>query len=230
MPTFSYDITTLCGTYTFAIYKNSIWIVNNTTNESKIFVGRPYKAGYKNGKGKFALFSSPTHLLFTPDNKHILVADHWNYCIRLIELSSSIVTTYAGRNTPGLVDGDKKIALFKCVSYLTFSPDNKVLFVCDNINNVIRRIHILTGYVDIQFILPMFNSRINKLSFSQHGQSMIIDTNYGIHEFNIETGLLITTQSKLVNIHQSKLFINNLQAYLKKFIPSFAVEQLIKTF
>jgi sugar lactone lactonase YvrE len=94
-------------------------------------------SGYVNQNGIFSRFSSP-YGIAVDSLGDIYVADTGNHCIRKVS-SSGNVTTFAGTNEAGLVEGDGEDARFNSPRGMSFDKfDN--LFVADSGNNRIRRI------------------------------------------------------------------------------------------
>ena len=98
-------------------------------------VGTP---GYLDtGYDVYSQFSSP-YGIAVDSLGDIYVADTGNHCIRKVSSSGS-VTTFAGTNEAGLVEGDGEDARFNSPCGMSFDKfDN--LFVADSGNNRIRRI------------------------------------------------------------------------------------------
>ncbi len=63
------------------------------------------EAAFADGIGSNASFLSPTSLLVCADGQHLLVADGWNHRIRLIDTTTSLVTTIAGSGQHQSSDG-----------------------------------------------------------------------------------------------------------------------------
>ena len=92
-------------------------------------------AGSRNGLASQATFSSPYHLRFA--NKDLYIADKGNACLRKIELTSKVVTTFAGDcNNPGYQDGKANDARFKGPYGIAMRLGT--LYVSDTMNHCIR--------------------------------------------------------------------------------------------
>jgi sugar lactone lactonase YvrE len=74
------------------------------------------------------------------DDSYVYVADTGNHAIRKIKTSNMIVTTLAGGNGPGLVNGPVASAKFDSPESLTVGSDGAV-YVADTGNNCIRKIY-----------------------------------------------------------------------------------------
>lgn len=99
--------------------------------------------GFINGKGKLARFFHPTSCT-VDEIGNIYVADFNNHAIRKIDPECN-VTTFAGGNDSGYVDGPIAIAKFNSPAGILYH--NNYLYVTDFHNDVIRRISLLTKEV-----------------------------------------------------------------------------------
>jgi len=93
------------------------------------------EVGNADGSGTAALFNGPTGI--TTDGTSLYVSDTSNHKIRMIGLSSNMVTTLVGA-TAGNVNGLGTAALFYNPAGLT--SDGNTLFVMDQHNHRIRKI------------------------------------------------------------------------------------------
>ena len=106
-------------------------------------------SGKQNGNALIASFNSPNSIAIDWNNSPeiIYVADSGNHCIRKINQTSSIVSTFAGNcsySTFGFQNGSLLSALFyspASIRYISSFPGTKLLVV-DSGNNVIRTIDI----------------------------------------------------------------------------------------
>ena len=98
--------------------------------------------GSTDGTGTGASFYYPIGI--TTDGTNLFVADYWNDKIRMIVISTGVVTTLAG-STNGSTDGTGAAAKFSSPRGITTDGTN--LFVGDYGNHKIRRIVISTGVV-----------------------------------------------------------------------------------
>ncbi|TGJ99540.1 hypothetical protein EHO59_16985 [Leptospira semungkisensis] len=101
------------------------------------FAGAGY-SGNTNATGAAASFNGPTSV--TTDGTNLYVTDSLNYTIRKIEISSRVVSTFAGSGTLGYVDGIGVAAEFRIPYGIT--SDGTYLYVTDYNNHNIRRISI----------------------------------------------------------------------------------------
>lgn len=92
--------------------------------------------GFVNAKGAQARFYHPVDLLFY--GKQLVISDSWNNQLRAFNVSTSKVTTYAGRDEPGLQEGSRTKARFYCPSGLSDGPNGSLL-IADAWNHRIRQ-------------------------------------------------------------------------------------------
>jgi hypothetical protein len=100
--------------------------------------------GYVNGSASVAQFAMPTGITYNPKDGYWYVADAGNNCIRRIS-SSGVVSTYAGSNVGGEVDGSLSLARFSSPADLAIDGTN--MYITDSANNAIREINMSTGVV-----------------------------------------------------------------------------------
>lgn len=94
--------------------------------------------GREDGQGTAAAFYSPKAMVIDKD-ANLYVADASNNVIRKIS-SAGMVTTLAGAGTKGHADGAASTATFNHPAGLALSPDQTILYVADQGNNLIRKI------------------------------------------------------------------------------------------
>ncbi len=104
-------------------------------------------AGFANGMGSVARFSSPGGILVDASGALLLVADTSNHCIRRIVIANASVTTLAGSvlSASGFRDGTA--ALFNAPVALAFDASGRFVLVADSANARIRSIDVATGAV-----------------------------------------------------------------------------------
>jgi len=100
-------------------------------------------AGAIDGIGTAASFNDPRGI--TTDGSNLYVSDTSNHKIRMIVISTGVVTTLAGSGTAGAIDDTGTAASFNMPSGITTDGIN--LYVADISNNKIRKIVIATGVV-----------------------------------------------------------------------------------
>lgn len=92
--------------------------------------------GFKNGQKAIALFNRPCYTAFSPTGNYILVCDSYNHCIRKIDIKSGQVTSFTcpdSELTPDKTGWKQRV---KVPTSCTFSPDGKMLFICDKNNGM----------------------------------------------------------------------------------------------
>jgi sugar lactone lactonase YvrE len=94
--------------------------------------------GFAEGLGTTAKFGTISDICINAANTHLFVADSGNHRIRKIEISTGLVTTFAG-STAGHVDGVGAAAKFEEPKGLCIAPDDTI-YVADWIANKIRKI------------------------------------------------------------------------------------------
>ena len=94
-------------------------------------------SGYMDGSGTLARFNDPRGIIVGPDG-NVYVADTYNYCIRKVTPDGA-VSTLAGTNASGYVDGSGTTARFYCPWAVAAGPDG-YLYVADRYNYRIRRV------------------------------------------------------------------------------------------
>ncbi len=102
-------------------------------------------AGFADGAGNSASFSSPNGITISPDRTKLYVADTINNVIRQVVITSGQVTTLAGSGTAGFADGAANAAYFS--SPIGIATDGTNLYVADKFNNRIRQVVIASGLV-----------------------------------------------------------------------------------
>ncbi len=100
-------------------------------------------SGNSDGTGTSASFSSPQHLVMTPDETALYVTDTGNNKIKMISLPAGIVTTIAGATagTSGYTAGTGTVARFNSPKGIFVDPISGVsyYFISDSGNNSIRK-------------------------------------------------------------------------------------------
>jgi mucin-19 len=99
--------------------------------------------GYADGPTNSAQFASPVSSAFNSADGSLYVADTLNNCIRKVYQGN--VSTYAGVNNPGFVDGAPQQARFSSPTSLAIYQG--FLYVADTGNDAIRRIDLSNGTV-----------------------------------------------------------------------------------
>ncbi len=161
--------------------------------------------GYGDGPASQAAFYQNAGLAWVPSQNVIYIADTGNGAIRKLDLSTGTVTTIAGTNASGYVDGTLAQARFNHPFGILASPDGTKLYVADAGNNAIRLIDLTAGTVSTiagngglgsadgvgaaaRFAEP------NGLAFDASGNNLFISDfeNQAIRELNLQTGAVST--------------------------------------
>lgn len=102
-------------------------------------------AGFADGPGTIAQFNNPFGVSVAADGT-VYVADTNNHRIRTINPATGGVTTLAGTDTAGYVDGPGSTARFNSPFSVAVAP-NGTVYVSDYFNHRIREIDPITGEV-----------------------------------------------------------------------------------
>ncbi|MEW6058248.1 MAG: hypothetical protein AB1540_16720, partial [Bdellovibrionota bacterium] len=125
---------------------NVVFQVDLATATMGHLAGLELRLGFVNAAGASARFSGPRTMV--SDGTYLYIADCYNYSVRRLNLSTSIIETYAGTGGAGDNDADgvaRTGARFRCPYGLALSNNN--LFVSEQLGNRIRRIDLTTGAV-----------------------------------------------------------------------------------
>jgi sugar lactone lactonase YvrE len=88
-------------------------------------------AGFADGVGRNARFNGPYSVSIGPDGR-LYVADRGNHRIRVVELSSYEVRTFAGSSSASVKDGKGVAARFSSPTHLFWSTDGRLFVVSSN--------------------------------------------------------------------------------------------------
>lgn len=119
------------------IYKASYDLVTGEFSGVKLLAGSFGVTGYADGTGASAKFNEPSQGDVGEDG-NFYVADRGNHCIRVITPDGE-VSTYAGQNKSGMVDGIASQAEFSNPEGCQFGPDG-ALYIADYSNHAIRKV------------------------------------------------------------------------------------------
>lgn len=123
---------------------NTIRKINIASTEVETVAGKAKTRGFLDGAASEARFDFPTGL--TSDGKNLFVADTDNHCLRRVDLTTSVVTTYAGRcNEFGDTDGYRESALFNLPLGIALEKGN--LYFSDIGNHTVSKIELNSGKV-----------------------------------------------------------------------------------
>ncbi|QDT63804.1 NHL repeat-containing protein [Calycomorphotria hydatis] len=123
--------------------------------ELEFISGRPGGAGSKQGdiaegdggpaaKGRF----NGMHELILDDDNNLYIADTFNFRVRVIDLKTNELDTFAGTGGPsGFRNGPRQQAKFASPHTVDISPDGKRMLVPDLNNRRVREIDLETGEV-----------------------------------------------------------------------------------
>jgi DNA-binding beta-propeller fold protein YncE len=93
-------------------------------------------AGYADGVGTSAEFSTPWGITITPDGATAFVVEGANFAIRSVDMENGAVSTLAGSGTQqGYLDGYGPDARFSGSGGLALTPDGSMLLKADTGNN-----------------------------------------------------------------------------------------------
>lgn len=106
-------------------------------------------AGYAEGTGAAASFSSPSNICFDPASGILYVSDTGNYRIRSINVSTGQTALVAGTGVQGLVDGDFSSARFGDPRAIAHDPAENCLYVAESSLNRIRKVDMTLNTVTV---------------------------------------------------------------------------------
>jgi DNA-binding beta-propeller fold protein YncE len=119
-------------------------IVISTANVSTLVGAR--SSGSTNGVGTIAKFFLPYGLSISPDGMFALVADFYNNLIRVIDLSTTAVSTLAGMvGVSGSINGIGTNAKFNLPTCVNIAPNGTFALVVGALNFDIRRLSLEYG-------------------------------------------------------------------------------------
>ena len=121
-------------------YNSVIRLINVTSNMVSTIAGVPTVPGFLDGPATSAQFNYPYGVTIDPSNGNIVVADAGNNVIRLINITSNMVSTLSGNSFVGYVDGTEELAEFSLPFAVAINPLNENIIVSDANNNVVRSI------------------------------------------------------------------------------------------
>jgi hypothetical protein len=126
---------------------SSAWAVRPIAANIAVVAGGEVHAGYKDGSFTTALFNKPLGLAVSADGSLLYVADSGNHRIRVIHLDqNNEVTTLAGQDSAGRLDGPLAVAQFNQPRGLLYLPGDRLL-VHDSENLLLRLVDLKAGTV-----------------------------------------------------------------------------------
>jgi sugar lactone lactonase YvrE len=123
---------------------NTVVRVSTSDGTTTPLLGASGMVGFTDGSGSAARFNNPAGLWFDGASS-VYVVDETNAAIRIVNVASGAVVTFAGAISHGSVDGIGSAARFFAPQGLTADADN--IYVADTNNDLIRKIVIATGTV-----------------------------------------------------------------------------------
>ncbi|HAA54978.1 MAG TPA: hypothetical protein DCE42_09485, partial [Myxococcales bacterium] len=149
------------------------------------------KAGFTNGDAKQARFNEPEGLLIDEARQRLFIADTKNHKIRVYDLQSQKVSTFAG-STEGYKDGTASSAQFRTPTGLAWGPNRQSIYIADKGNHSIRKLTLQAngdagtvstylgngtpGHADGTVSAARFNAP-SRIRWSPSGTLFISDTN-----------------------------------------------------
>jgi DNA-binding beta-propeller fold protein YncE len=103
--------------------------------------------GWIDSSGTHARFNLPSSVTIDSNSTWAFVSDSANHRVRLVNISSNIVTTLAGSGFASWVDGIGASASFNNPNGIAVARSGAYLLVCDSGNNVIRSLELATRQV-----------------------------------------------------------------------------------
>ena len=125
------------GLYVTSYYYD---LVRNISPSGQVSILAGSSNGYSDGKGKAARFHDPYSIALDGVG-NMYIADRFNHCIRKMD-TAGYVTTIAGTQAPGYLNGAAKTAQFSQPVGLAFDPVKGHLYISDYANHRIRRMKV----------------------------------------------------------------------------------------
>jgi hypothetical protein len=121
------------------LVNSSSGIVSTLAGKDKgAFIGGTFYGAFADGTGTAASFSFPTGVAVIPSSGLIVVADQRNHRIRLVNITSGVVSTLAGNGYSSDADGSGTAASFNDPVAVAVIPSSGVIVVSDMVNSRIR--------------------------------------------------------------------------------------------
>lgn len=134
------------GTTLYAVIGHAIYTISTTNTPTPVLLaGNPSTSGFVNATGNAARFYFPAGLTVDASN-NVYVCDFYNHCIRKIS-STGVVTTLAGTNTSGFVNGTGTAARFNFPTGIAINSSATTLYITDRDNHAIRALSLSNNAV-----------------------------------------------------------------------------------
>lgn len=114
------------------------------TNTVSTIAGVFGSAGHVDGPAAQAEFNHPYGILVSPDGTKLYIAEAGNDDIRLIDLTTSTVSTIAGSGSNSELDGIGTAAHFQEPNGMAWSPDHQNIYISDYEGETIRELNLST--------------------------------------------------------------------------------------
>lgn len=112
------------------------------------------------GKATAAVLTDPRGVCVSASSQYLYIADSGNNCIRMITLSTGIISTVAGTGTAGY-SGDGGEAIYAAL-YSPFSvavdPSSELIYIADSFNYVVRSLNGTTAGSSRPSVAPTYSS------------------------------------------------------------------------
>jgi len=132
---------------------SSVRLVDEPNSKTETIVGGDsllaqnlFAFGDEDGKGDKARLQHPLAVLLK-DSNTVFVADSYNHKIKVLDVASATIQTFAGDGTAGYKDGPASEARFSEPAGLALSADGNTLYVADTNNFLIRKVDLATKEV-----------------------------------------------------------------------------------
>ena len=155
-----------------------------------------FSCGFANGAGQLARFNNPRDIAISPDDTFALIVDSGNNCVRRVGIADGVVTTLAGSQLAGFVDGTGVSASFRDPRGIAISPSGIFALVADTDNESVRRIEIASGVVTTLAVSPMSGSnngprpfvQLSSVAISPDGTYALVTTLNAVRRIAISSG------------------------------------------
>ena len=168
-----------------------------TTNEkyTTLIVGSALSDGYREGYGNLARFSHISGF-YQMNTTHVLVADHTNDCLRIIDRIRRTTSQFLGncnhREVLGShVDGAQP-RFFRPMSLLNYRNNGKWLFLSEAGNQAIRQVYLESKYV-YTLIRSEKYGELRNMAEDPHLERLYVSSDYQILQVNMNQGYTTIT-------------------------------------